>query len=62
MNEEQVSPEIQLKQLQAMKSFCSRGKDLRELITHKNLDEYLKLEAKIDARIAEVKARMTSGL
>ena len=62
MNEEQVSPEIQLKQLQAMKSLCLSSKDLRGLIAHKNLDEYLKLEAKIDARIAEVKAQMTSGL
>ena len=62
MNEEQISPEIQLKQLQVMKSLCLKGKDLRELIAHKNLDEYLKLEAKIDARIAEVKAQMINGL
>ena len=62
MNEEQVSPEIQLKQLQVMKSLCLKGKDLRELIAPKNLDEYLKLEAKIDARIAEVKAQMINGL
>lgn len=61
MNEDQVSPEVRLKRLQAMKSLCLSGKDLRALIAKKSLDDYLQLEAKIDARIAEVEAQIASG-